>query len=128
MQKPLKEVLLKGHIICIPEGSAEDEIISMLYKQNKLIFKKNDIYKGEELIRDFSRTRQGKKFAKEKLEMDYGENPINILRILDSKREGFNLGRIYEDRLNSGEICIFDILTRPEIEILVIIKEGHYQK
>lgn len=93
-----------------------------------MIFKNGDIYGEDKLIRKFSRTRQGKKFAKENLEMDYGERHINILRILDSKRESFSLGKVYEERVKSGEIQIFNILTRPEIEMLIIINEGHYQK
>lgn len=93
-----------------------------------MIFKNGDIYGEEKLIRKFSRTRQGKKFARENLEMDYKERHINILRILDSKRESFNLGNIYEERVQSGEIQVFNILTRPEIEMLIIINEGHYQK
>lgn len=63
-----------------------------------------------------SRTRQDKRFAKEKLEMNYGERHINILRILDSKGEKVNLGRVYEERVSAKEIRIFNILTRLEIE------------
>lgn len=128
MQESLKDLLKTGHVICISEGSAEEVIIKKLFESNKLIFKNGDIYIEDKLIRKFSRTRQGKKFAKENLEMDYGERHINILRILDSKRESFSLGKVYEERVQSGEIQIFNILTRPEIEILIIINEGHYQK
>ncbi len=128
MQYDLEDSLKTGHVICISEGSAEEVIIKRLFESNKLVFKRKDIYKGDKLIREFSRTRQGKKFAGENLEMDYGERHINVLRILDSKSENFNLGPVYDEKIQSGEIRIFDILTRPEIEILIIINEGHYQK
>ncbi len=128
MQESLKCLLKTGHVICISEGSAEEVIIKKLFESNRLIFKNGDIYGEDKLIRKFSRTRQGKKFARENLEMDYGERHINILRILDSKKESFNLGNIYEERVQSGEIQVFNILTRPEIEMLIIINEGHYQK
>lgn len=128
MGESLKNLLKTGHVICILEGSTEEIIIKKLFGNNNLIFKNGDTYDGSRLIRKFSRTRQVKKFAKENLEMDYGERHINILRVLDSKKEKFSLGKVYEERIESGEIQIFNILTRPEIEILIIINEGHYQK
>ena len=128
MQRYMKESLKSGHVICISEGSAEEVIIKKLFRRNRLIFKYDDIYESDELIRSFSRTRNGKRFAKEKLEMDYGERHINILRILDSKKEKFHLGNTYDERIDSGEIRLFNILTRPEIEILIVINEGHYDR
>ncbi len=122
----LNESLSTGHIICISEGSAEEVIIKKLFYQNKLIFKPNDLYGDNSTIKSFSRTRQGKKFARENLEMDYGDNHINIIRVLDSKKEAFILGKIYDSRIKTFNIRIFNILTRPEIEMLVIINEGHY--
>lgn len=121
MQEYLRNSLKTGHVICISEGSAEEVVIEKLFNGDKLIFKSED-----SLIRDFSRTRKGTKFAKEHLHLDYGDEHINILRILDSKSERFNLGKVYEERVESGEIRVFDILTRPEIEMLIIISEGYY--
>ena len=128
MRESLENLLKTGHVICILEGSAEEVIIKRLFKNNNLIFKSGDTYDGNDLIREFSRTRQAEKFAEEFLEMDYGERHVNILRVLDSKKEEFSLGKVYEERIQSGEIRIFNILTRPEIEMLIIINEGHYQK
>lgn len=128
MQESIKDLLKNSHVICISEGSAEEVIIKKLFESNKLAFKNTDVYDEDKLIRRFSRTRQGNKFAKENLEMDYGDRGIIILRILDSKKEGFNLGKVYDERVKSGEIQIYNILTRPEVEILMIINEGHYQK
>lgn len=126
MHEYLKQSLKTGHVICISEGSAEEAIIKKLFDNDKLIFKSDDLYGEDKLIRSFSRTRKGRNFARENLQMDYGEQHVNIVRILDSKNEKFNLGKEYEERIESGEIRIFNILTRPEIEILIIINEGHY--
>lgn len=128
MPEYLRCSLKTGHIFCIPEGSAEEVIIKKLFESNRLLFKNGDFHKEDKLIRKFSRTRKGKKFAKENLEMDYGERHINILRILDSKRENFSLGKVYEERILAREIRVFDIVTRPEIEMLIIINEGYYSK
>ena len=38
-----------------------------LLESNNLIFKNGDIYKEDKLIRTYSRTRQGRKFARENL-------------------------------------------------------------
>lgn len=42
--------------------------------------------------------------------------PVRILRIIDSKNERFQLGKAYKDRFE-----VHTCLTKPEIEILVII-------
>lgn len=128
MQEYLRNSLRTGNVIWIPEGSAEKVIMKKLFYNNKLVFKNGDSYEGDKLIRAFSRTRQGEKFAREELQMDYGKSHINILRILDCKKEKFALPKVYDERIESGEIRIFNILTRPEIEILIIINEGHYEK
>lgn len=128
MSQTLKDSLKTGHVICILEGTAEEVIIKKLFGSNKLVFKNRDVCNGEKLIRKFTKTRAAKKFAEENLKMDYGSSHVNILRILDSKREKFNLGRVYEGRILAREIRVFNILTRPEIEILIIIAEGHYER
>ena len=96
MRESLENPLKTGHVICILEGSAEEVIIKRLFENNNLIFKNGDTYDGNSFIRKFSRTRQAKKFAREFLEMDYGERHVNILRVLDSKKEEFSLGKVYE--------------------------------
>lgn len=127
MQESLKNCLKTGHVICICEGNSEEVIIKKLFYQDKLAFKQQDFFDGEKLLRIFTRTRQGKKFAREHLNQDYGERPINILRIIDSRNEKFSLERVYDRRIELGEIKVFNILTRPEIEILMIINANHYK-
>ena len=128
MHRSLKENLKTGHVICLCEGTAEEIVIKKLFDENKLVFKKGDFFEDEELLRIFTRIRKGSNLAKEFLNQDYGDRPINILRILDSKTEKFILGKVYNKRIESGGIKIFNILTRPEIEILMIVNEKHYSK
>jgi hypothetical protein len=44
---------------------------------------------------------------------------VEIFRILDSTNENFNIEPLYRDKITS----INNILTKPEIEMLVIIKK-----
>lgn len=123
MQEYLKDSLQTGHVICVLEGNAEESIIEKLLDNDKLIFRRNDTSEDGKLIRNFTQIRKSKNFTEKYLTRDYGESHVNILRIIDSKSEKFNLPRIYHERIADKNIRIFDILTRPEIEILVIIIE-----
>lgn len=128
MQEYLKDSLQTGHVICVLEGNAEESIIEKLLDNDKLIFRRNDTSEDGKLIRNFTQIRKSKNFTEKYLTRDYGESHVNILRIIDSKSEKFNLPRIYHERIADKNIRIFDILTRPEIEILVIINEGKYNE
>lgn len=120
------EHLKKEHVIVIYEGESEKAINEILYNNNKLIYK--PVSKSERLIRKFTGTRNAKKFANENLNKDYEDTPVNIVRILDSEKENFKLGKVYKERLADGEIKIYDIYTKPEIEILLIHSENDYEK
>lgn len=52
--------------------------------------------------------------------------PVTVLRVVDTATERFNLGNLYKDRFP-----VVSVLTKPEIEALVIVNEGKwagYQK
>ena len=91
-----------------------------------MCFKKDDYFNEEILIRSFTRKRNGKKFAAEYLNQDYGEAKLHIVRILDSKAENFKLPKIHRLKVEAGDIIVHNILTKPEIEILTIIHNGKY--
>lgn len=46
---------------------------------------------------------------------------VHVLRILDSRREQFKLSKAYEHKID-----VINIITAPEIEMLVIFNEGKY--
>jgi len=46
---------------------------------------------------------------------------ITVYRILDSRREDFKLNKAYKSKID-----VINIITAPEIEMLVIINEGKY--
>ena len=108
-----------AYILCICEGTAEEEIINLLLDNDKLIFTREDLIDCK-LIR----TRKAEKIQEDYLNFAF-EKPLVILRVLDSKSEGFKLGKAYQERYKDR---IINIITSPEIEILMIIHKGDYSK
>ncbi|SDQ13221.1 hypothetical protein LHA31_11765 [Carnobacterium viridans] len=108
-----------GEIIaCIYEGTAEKVIIEILLDANKLIFNKEDLL-NEELIKRI----KPKQFQSNYLNQDY-EKKIKVIRVIDKKNEGFKISAPYEEQVSE----VVPIITRPEIEILVIIGMGQYDR
>jgi len=106
---------LNGYVACICEGSAEEAIMELLLDDNKLIFEKEQLVE-EEIIR----IRGAKKFEERYLRKGF-DKEITILRILDSRRENFKLSKAYVNK-----ISVIDIITAPEIEMLIILNENKY--
>lgn len=108
---------LNGYIACICEGSFEEAVIELLLDKNKLIFSYEDLLE-EKIIRE----RSAKKFEQRYLRKGFN-NKITILRILDSKKERFKLSKAYENKVD-----VINIITAPEIEMLIICNENHFSK
>lgn len=108
---------LSKYVACICEGSAERAIIKLLLDNDKLIFTWDNLLEGEIL-----RCRGAKKFEEQHLRKGFTEK-ITVLRILDSRRENFKLSKAY-----AGKIDVVNIITAPEIEMLVIFAEGQYNE
>lgn len=106
---------LDGYVACICEGSAEYAIMELLLDDDKLIFTREQLLE-EEIIRQ----RSGKKFETRYLRKGFTEK-ITVLRILDSRNENFKLSKAYKDK-----VAVIDIITAPEIEMLIIFSEKKY--
>lgn len=102
-------------IACICEGGAETAIISLLLDNDMLIFSRNQLLEEEVLPRT-----PVKDFEKRYLRREY-DGKITILRIIDSRSEKFNLSKAYR-----CQVDIINVITAPEIEILVIVSKGKY--
>lgn len=106
---------IEGYVACICEGSAEQAVMEILLEEEKLIFSEEELLNGEII-----RCRKAKSFEKKYLRKGFKEK-ITILRILDSRREKFNLSKAYIDKIK-----VIDIITAPEIEMLIILNEDKY--
>ena len=105
------------YIACICEGAAEQVVIERLLDEDKLTFSYPDLI-DEEVIR----CRDAKKFEKQYLGKGFSDK-ITVLRILDSRRENFNLSAAYKNKID-----VINIITAPEIEMLVILNEHKYNE
>ena len=108
---------LTKYVACICEGSAEKAIIELLLDANRLKFSRDDLLEGELIS-----CRSAQKFETQYLRKGFTEK-ITVLRILDSRRESFNLSKPYKHKIE-----VINIITAPEIEMLVIFKEGKYSE
>lgn len=102
-------------IACIVECTAEEVIVNKLLEHDKLIFTKKEILE-EQLLKE----RKGCVFEEKYLRKEF-DSKILIYRIIDSKNEKFKISRFYQEK-----VSIIDVITAPEIEMLVIIKSGKY--
>lgn len=107
---------LSKYVACICEGAAEHAIIELLLDEGKLIFTYGDMLEGEVL-----RCRSAKNFETQYLRKGFTEK-ITVLRILDSRREQFKLSKAYADKIK-----VINVITAPEIEMLIILHEGRYE-
>ena len=106
---------LTKYVACICEGSAEQAIMELLLDHDKLIFTYADLLEGEII-----RCRSAKNFEKQYLRKGFTEK-ITVLRILDSRREQFNLSKAYANKIE-----VINVITAPEIEMLIIFTEDQY--
>ena len=102
---------------CICEGSAENAIMDILLDHNLLIFSREEMIE-EEIIR----CREGKKFEEKYLRKGFVDK-ISVIRILDSRRENFKLSKAY-----AGKVDVINVITAPEIEMLIIFNEDKYKE
>lgn len=93
----------------------QSTIIDLLLDNDKLKFTRDDMLEGEVI-----RTRGAKKFEEQYLRKGFTEQ-ITVLRLLDSRRENFNLSKAY-----AHKIKVVNVITAPEIEMLIIFCENKY--
>ena len=112
------ESSLSPIVACICEGGAETAIIDMLVDNNLLVFTREQML-NEEVIR----CRSAKVFEQRYLRKEF-KSKITVLRVLDSHSEGFRLSLAYEHKVDN----IINVVTSPEIEMLLILAEDKYEE
>lgn len=112
------ESSLSPIVACICEGGAETAIIDMLVDNNLLVFTREQML-NEEVIH----CRSAKVFEQRYLRKEF-KSKITVLRVLDSHSEGFRLSLAYEHKVDN----IINVVTSPEIEMLLILAEDKYEE
>ena len=112
-----KKLELSKYIACICEGGAEKAVMDILLENKLLIFSKENLIEGR-----FIKCRGAQSFQEQYLRKKFN-GKISIIRILDSRNENFKISKVYEDKID-----VINIVTAPEIEMLIIHSEGMYEK
>jgi len=102
-------------VACLAEGSAEQAIMDILLDNDLLIFSRQDLIDEKVL-----RLRSAEKFEQRYLRKNFSGR-ITIYRILDSRHENFKISKAYQH-----QVKVVNIITAPEIEMLIILSEGQY--
>lgn len=100
---------------CICEGAAEHAIMDILLDNNLLTFARKDLL-DESIIR----CRSGEEFERKYLRKEF-DGKVSVIRILDSRRENFRISKPYWPKID-----VVNIVTAPEIEMLIICSENQY--
>lgn len=109
------------------EGSAEGVIVERLVSDDLLIVANDRVVRDAAYVdRPYTRTRKAADIVRDYFGVDYaveGAEGLLIARIVDSKSPSFSIPR---RQSNGTEVLSF--YTRPEIEMLVIHREGAYDR
>ncbi len=84
--------------------------------EDKLIFNREDL-----INEDVIGCRNASVFQSRYLGFEYPK-PICVYRIVDSRKEQFKLSKAYKNKIK-----VINVITSPEIEMLIILSEGKYK-
>ena len=110
-------IVIGAYVACIAEGGAETTILELLLDNHLLIFERERLL-DEKILR----CRSARAFESRYLRLGF-EGTITVFRILDSRSENFKLSKAYRHKVD-----VINIITAPEIEILVILNENKYKE
>lgn len=113
MNKGIVDAARDVHPIIVCEGRAEEVIVRKLLDEDALVYQAANVVA-------VTRTRRASDIQEAFLNYDY-DWPVCIARVLDSRKETFRLGNLYRDRYQ-----VKSYITHPEVEMLVILREGQW--
>lgn len=102
------------------EGAAESTIIRRLSESGNLLVPEDHLVRDRD-GRPFTSDRKAKDLQEDFLDVDYPHG-LMIVRIVDVNPGKLEFAKLYRDR-----VVIRDVITRPEIESLVLVREGEYR-
>lgn len=106
-------------VACICEGTSERVIMEKLLQADKLIFTEEELLNDEILGNSM---RKAKVFQDTFLGLQL-PSKIEVFRIVDSLNEKFVIEKLYKEKISG----IYAVVTKPEIEMLIIHNEGKYE-
>lgn len=108
---------MEDYIAIICEGEAEKAIMDILLESGSLIYEKADLLDEEVMFRC-----KAKVFESQYLNRNFRGRKVHVVRIHDSVKEKFKISKTYASKIAG----IDSYITRPEIEMLIILAENKY--
>lgn len=102
------------------EGTAESVIISRLCGSGKLLVPEDHLVRDRD-NRPFTTARRARDLQRDFMDVGYPDG-LMIARIVDVNPGVLSFSKLYRDRA-----VVRDVVTRPEIESLVLVREGAYE-
>lgn len=102
------------------EGTVECVIIERLYDSGHLLVSEDHLVRDRD-NRPFTTARSAKDLQRDFMDVAYPHG-LMIVRVVDVNPGNFKLPKLYRERA-----IIRDVITRPEIESLVLVREGAYK-
>lgn len=103
------------------EGTCEEILLKRLLKADKLVVSSEDVVWDPERNTPYTRLRSAGDIEQTFLGVEYPGGPLLVARIVD-----VNPGAFSVSRPRRGDFLLRDFITRPEIEVLALVKEGKY--
>jgi len=115
------------YVLFCCEGGIEKVVIAKLIEGGQIVVPRKHLVKDPETGALYTGLRSGRCIADLFLRnKDYrlnGDDRLTILRVFDTNPEKLTLPSLYRDR-----VITYDLLTRPEAEMLVIAKEDAFDE
>lgn len=115
-----RDLLQSRDVLFSCEGTAETVIIERLVKEGRTLVPHSHVVENRD-GRPYTTLRKISKLQDEFFGVDY-PNGLMIVRVKDQSPEAFKIPKLYRD-----SIIYRDVITRPEIESLILVREGEYQ-
>ena len=114
-----RDLLQDRDVLFSCEGTAEAVIIERLVRGDRTLVPRSQVVENRD-GRPFTTLRKIKDLQNEFFGVDYPHG-LMIVRIKDNSNENFVIPKLYRHN-----IIYRDVITRPEIESLVLAREGEY--
>lgn len=115
-----RDLLQSRDVLFSCEGTAESVITGRLVQEDRTLVPSSQIVEDRD-GRPFTTLRNIKDLQREFFGVDYPHG-LMIVRIKDNSPENFAIPRLYKD-----SVIYRDVITRPEIEVLILAREGQYR-
>lgn len=120
LHEDFRRELREHEVLFSCEGTAEKVIIEKLFNAGKLVMPKENVVRDIE-DNPYTGDRRAKDLQRDFLGLNYPHGLL-LVRIVDVHPGILKFSSLYRD-----QVRVRDVVTRTEIEVLILVKEGQYQ-